>query len=101
MMMRPTLNSLFYKQNVFTHWETWSVYLCVFVFRAFFNRPSQTNSIPLPEHLRNVCVVNVIPTLKKGNPSSCLFATSLCFITLLCSEALGLHQYKLAIFNAL
>lgn len=68
MMIRPTLNSLFYKQNVFTRLETWSVYLCVFVFRAFFNRPSQTNSIPLPEHLRNVCAVYVIPMLTKRQP---------------------------------
>lgn len=74
--------------------------VCVFfVFRGFFDRPSQTNSIPLREHLRNVNAVYVIMylCLKKAS----LLATSLCFITLLCSEALGLRQYKPAFYNAL
>jgi len=39
------------------------VFTCVFLcLEPFFDRPSQTNYIPLPEHLRNVSTVYVIPT---------------------------------------
>lgn len=98
MMIRPTLNSLFYKQNVFTRWETWSVYLCICVFRAFFWNKFHSSPWTFEECKRCVCDTYAFT---KSNPSSflfCLFASSLCFIVPVLFTSFGASSIKPAIF---